>query len=82
MCSILSVKQIQVKVSLKIKINKLDPEVKKKRIKMSIRKLMNNRTQKKKVLMKMMIAKEVLPNKQATINRIKTLKLTMNRRRI
>ena len=81
MCSILSVKQIQVKASIKIKNNKLGPEIEKKRIKVLIRKLVDNRTQRKKVLMKVMIAKEVIPNKQATINILKTLKLTMNRRR-
>ena len=81
MCSILSVKQIQVKASIKIKNNKLGPEIEKKRIKVLIRKLVDNRTQRKKVLMKVMIAKEVIPNKQATINILKTLKLTINRRK-
>ena len=81
MCSILSVKQIQVKASIKIKNNKLGPEIEKKRIKVLIRKLVDNRTQRKKVLMKVTIAKEELPNKQATINILKTLKLTINRKR-
>ena len=70
-----------MKASSKIKNNKLGPEIEKKRIKVLIRKLVNNRAQRKKVLMKVMIAKEVIPNKQATINRLKTLKLTINRRR-
>ena len=70
-----------MKASIKIKNNKLGPEIEKKRIKVLIRKLVDNRTQRKKVLMKVTIAKEVIPNKQAMIKRLKTLKLTMNRRR-